>query len=290
PGAPGGAPYRGVHRAAGTGGVARPPLRSGQEPARGPALARGLRERRGVGGARHRRAGVGGGGTRRPALRAGPDQECGPPGRAARRPGRGCLRGSRGDRQRRALLYPGPLRRPRGRRSVVAAPTRPRHAGHRCRRCPPRRSPRARRPVCARGTCRGLARGGGLRGDPTAARVEVQRAVAQGDSSAATLVLYGELLVQANRLRDAELAYRASARDSALGPLAVYRRARVLVRLGDLGATDALSGFAAVYPADTAAPTALYVIGDVLVDRGDWPGAARWFGELLARYPADLRS
>src|SRR5207247_555407 len=38
------------------------------------------------------------------------------------------------------------------------------------------------------------------------------------------------------------------------------------------------------------APTALYVIGDVLVDRGDWAGAARWFGELLARYPADLRS
>jgi len=80
------------------------------------------------------------------------------------------------------------------------------------------------------------------------------------------------------------------ARDSALGPLAIYRRARVLVRLGDPGATDALSGFAATYPADSAAPTALYVIGDVLVDRGDWAGAARWFGELLARYPADLRS
>jgi len=135
-----------------------------------------------------------------------------------------------------------------------------------------------------------LARTLRLHGDPTAARVEVQRAMAQGDSSAATLVFYGEVLVQANRLRDAELAYRAAARDSALGPLAIYRRARVLVRLGDPGATDALSGFAATYASDTAAPTALYVIGDVLVDRGDWPGAARWFGELLARYPADLRS
>ena len=134
-----------------------------------------------------------------------------------------------------------------------------------------------------------LARTLRLHGDPTAARVEVQRAIAQGDSSAATLVFYGEVLVQANRLRDAELAYRAAARDSALGPLAIYRRARVLVRLGDPGATDALSGFAATYASDTAAPTALYVIGDVLVDRGDWPGAARWFGELLARYPADLR-
>src|SRR5437773_483210 len=119
--------------------------------------------------------------------------------------------------------------------------------------------------------------------------------LAAGDSAAAldAFALSGRLLDAARlalRLRDAELAYRASARDSALGPLAVYRRARVLVRLGDPGATDALSGFAAAYPADTAAPTALYVIGDVLVDRGDWPGAARWFGELLARYPADLRS
>src|SRR5204862_431381 len=101
-----------------------------------------------------------------------------------------------------------------------------------------------------------LARTLRLHGDPTAARVEVQRAMAQGDSSAATLVFYGEVLVQANRLRDAELAYRAAARDSALGPLAIYRRARVLVRLGDPGATDALSGFAATYASDTAAPTA----------------------------------
>ena len=135
-----------------------------------------------------------------------------------------------------------------------------------------------------------LARTLRLHGDATAARIQVQRAVAQGDSTAVTLILYGEVLVQANRLRDAELAYRAAARDSLLGPLAIYRRARVLVRLGDPGASDALSGFAATYPADTAAPTALYVIGDVLVDRGDWAGAARWFGELLARYPADLRS
>jgi soluble lytic murein transglycosylase-like protein/Tfp pilus assembly protein PilF len=135
-----------------------------------------------------------------------------------------------------------------------------------------------------------LARTLRLHGDPTAARVEVQRAVTQGDSSAATMLLYGELLVQAGRLADAERAYRAAARDSSVGPLAIYRRGRVLVRLGDPGATDALSGFAATYAGDTAAPTALYVIADLLVERGDWAGAERWFGELLARYPADLRS
>src|SRR5205823_5909954 len=44
------------------------------------------------------------------------------------------------------------------------------------------------------------------------------------------------------------------------------------------------------FPSDTAAPTALYMLGDMLGDRGDWAGAARWFGELIARYPADLRA
>src|SRR3989449_564386 len=76
----------------------------------------------------------------------------------------------------------------------------------------------------------------------------------------------------------------------ALGPLAIYRRARVLVRLADPGAAHALSGVAQTYPADTAAPTALYVLGDWLAERGERAGAARWFAELIQRYPADLRS
>jgi len=122
------------------------------------------------------------------------------------------------------------------------------------------------------------------------ARLEVERALRQGDSSAATLVLAGELLAGAGRYRDAERAYRAAARDSALGALAIYRRARILARLGDAGAPQALSGFAQSFPADTAAPTALYVLGDMFADRGDWAGAARWFAELIARYPADLRA
>src|SRR2546430_15733531 len=28
----------------------------------------------------------------------------------------------------------------------------------------------------------------------------------------------------------------------------------------------------------------------MLADRGEWPGAARWFDELIARYPAALRA
>jgi len=135
-----------------------------------------------------------------------------------------------------------------------------------------------------------LARAMKPHGAASDARLEVERAIRLGDSSAATLVLAGELLAGAGRYRDAERAYRAAARDSALGALAIYRRARILARLGDTGAPEALSGFAQSFPADTAAPTALYVLGDMLADRGEWAGAARWFDELIARYPADLRA
>src|SRR3989442_1611329 len=127
-------------------------------------------------------------------------------------------------------------------------------------------------------------------GGASDARVFVERAVRLGDSSAATLLLLGELQVGAGRYRDAERAYRAAAKDSLVGPLAIYRRARLLVRLGDPGADEALAGFAQTYPADTAAPTALYLIGDMRGERGDAAGAARWFGELIARYPVDPRS
>src|SRR5207253_9786927 len=129
-----------------------------------------------------------------------------------------------------------------------------------------------------------LARAMSPHGAAADARLEVERAVRQGDSGAATLVLRGELLAGAGRLRDAERAYRAATKDAALGPLAIYRRARILVRLGDPGAREALGGFAQSYPSDTAAPTALYVLGDMFADRGGWPGARPWDAALAARY------
>jgi peptidoglycan lytic transglycosylase len=135
-----------------------------------------------------------------------------------------------------------------------------------------------------------LARAMKSHGGASDARQLVQRAVRLGDSSATTLMLLGELLAGAGRYREAERAYRAAAQDSVVGPLAIYRRARILARLGDRGAEAALAGFALTYPADTAAPTALFVIGDMLADRGDAAGAARRFGELIARYPADQRA
>lgn len=122
------------------------------------------------------------------------------------------------------------------------------------------------------------------------ARIHVEHALRRGDSSAATLLLYGELLVAGSHLREAVRAYGAATRDSALGPLAIYRRARVLVRLGDPAAVSALSEFAQRYPSDSAAPGALYILADMLDDRDDWPSAGRWYGELIARYPADPRA
>jgi soluble lytic murein transglycosylase len=135
-----------------------------------------------------------------------------------------------------------------------------------------------------------LARAMKFHGAAAAARVQVERAVQAGDSSAETVVLLGELLAGAGRYREAEHAYGLAAKDPALGPLAIYRRARILSRLGDAGASEALSGFAQTYPADTAAPTALYLLGDMLGDRGDWQGVVHWFGELITRYPADARA
>src|SRR6266700_7842454 len=88
------------------------------------------------------------------------------------------------------------------------------------------------------------------------ARIHVEHALRSGDSSATTLLLYGELLLGSGRLRDAVRAYAAAARDSAIRPLALYRRGRVLVRLDDSTAVAALSGFAERYPADTAPPAA----------------------------------
>ena len=122
------------------------------------------------------------------------------------------------------------------------------------------------------------------------ARIHIEHALHRGDSSATTLLLYGELLVAGNRLRDAVRAYTAASRDSALGPLATYRRARVLVRLGDPGAQQALTDFAQRYAADTAAPGALWILADLLDSRDDWNGAARRYGELIRQYPADGRA
>ena len=135
-----------------------------------------------------------------------------------------------------------------------------------------------------------LARALNRRTTTSDARIHVEHALRRGDSSAATLMLYGELLVAGGRLREAVRSYGAAMRDTTLAPLATYRRARVLVRLGDPRATAALAEFAEHYASDSAAPGALYILADLLDGRDDWAGAARWYGELIANYPTDTRT
>jgi len=122
------------------------------------------------------------------------------------------------------------------------------------------------------------------------ARIHVEHALRRGDSSAATFMLYGELLVSSGRMPEAARAYSAAARDSSVRPLALYRRARVLVRLGDATAPGALASFAQRYPTDTAAAGALYILADLYDGRGDSANATRWYRELITRYPADQRA
>jgi soluble lytic murein transglycosylase len=122
------------------------------------------------------------------------------------------------------------------------------------------------------------------------ARIHVEHALRRGDSSATTLMLYGELLVATGKARDAASAYSAAARDSSVRPLALYRRARVLMRLGDSTGPGALAGFAQRYPTDSAAPGALYLLADMYDDRRDSANATRWYRELINTYPADPRA
>lgn len=125
-------------------------------------------------------------------------------------------------------------------------------------------------------------------GDAPAALVQVRQAVLQGDSSANTLLLWGDLLSGARREREALKADEAAARDSGARALATYRRARVLLRMGDSSAPQALLDFARAYPSDTAAPTALSLAGDRFADRGDSSGAEMMFRELCTAHALDF--
>lgn len=126
-------------------------------------------------------------------------------------------------------------------------------------------------------------------GSQTAALAAVRRAIARGDSSGETLLLEGDALAATGQLWPAERAYRAAARDSTVAARAVYRRARVLSRVGDPGARRALAGFADRYPADSTAPIAVFLIAESLADEGD-TAAAGWFAEVIRRYPDDRRA
>lgn len=130
-------------------------------------------------------------------------------------------------------------------------------------------------------------------GDAAAALVQVRRAVSSGDSSAATLLLLSDLLAGARKegeaLRMTTLAL-AAAGDSSTRAAASYRRARILLRMGDSTAPEALRDFARTYPGDSNAVSALYLAGDRLAERGDSAGAELMFRELCTDHALDPAS
>jgi len=105
---------------------------------------------------------------------------------------------------------------------------------------------------------------------------------------AATPGLAGELFAPPadSAMPSARLPIRD--RRSHVGALAIYRRARVLVRL-EMGAHGRHCRVRAVVPFRYAAPTALYMLGDMRRIGGTGLGGAL-VRRLIARYPADLRA
>lgn len=127
-------------------------------------------------------------------------------------------------------------------------------------------------------------------GDVPAALVQVRRALLSGDSTAATLLVWGDLLAASRKEREALKADEralAVATDSGTKALSTYRRARLLLRMGDSTAPQALLDFAQTYPADSSAVTALYLAGDRLAERGDSSGAEAMFRELCRSHALD---
>ena len=124
-------------------------------------------------------------------------------------------------------------------------------------------------------------------GDLPAAVAEVRGALDQGDSSGSTLLLWADLLAADRRGRQALAAYDAAGRDSATRLLAASRRARLLLRLRDPSAPQALIDFARANPGDSAAPVALYLAADRMAELGDSAGAELTFRELSSAHPPD---
>jgi soluble lytic murein transglycosylase len=98
------------------------------------------------------------------------------------------------------------------------------------------------------------------------------------------------LLAADGRWREASRAYGGAAGDSSVAPLALYRRGRVQARLGDTSAVGTLATVARNFPTDSVAPGALYTLGDMFEARDEWVRAARWYNELIGRYPTDSRA
>ena len=99
---------------------------------------------------------------------------------------------------------------------------------------------------------------------------------------------YASLLASAGRSRDAAAQFAKVPPASKLAPRAAYERARALLRSGDAPrARTELEAVAARHAADeSAASSALYLLGDLAADDGRDDDARAFFRRAAAQYPA----
>lgn len=115
----------------------------------------------------------------------------------------------------------------------------------------------------------------------------VAQAVHAGDSSAATLALWGDILADLRQNTLALNAYTMAERRR--GPesrTAAFNRARMLVRLGrPEAASRALRAFADSFPEHPSAPMAWYLLADLTADQGRVARADTLFRDVARRWP-----
>ena len=126
-------------------------------------------------------------------------------------------------------------------------------------------------------------------GRPREAAAVLEGAAAVGDSSAGMLRRLGDVQAGLGQTREALSAYaRAAASTSDDGSLAAYRRARLLIRSGQVSAGyAALAAFAADRPEHELAPQALYLVADWHRGQGREQAGDSLFAAIGARWPAD---
>ena len=114
-------------------------------------------------------------------------------------------------------------------------------------------------------------------------------AVKEGALTSSDRLRYGTALGDIGRWPEAATQFRGVT-DPALAGHAAYYGARALLRSSDSKATPALERTIRDFPGDTlAASNALYLLGDLALDRGSIDSARTLFRRLVTRYPSSAQ-
>jgi soluble lytic murein transglycosylase len=132
-----------------------------------------------------------------------------------------------------------------------------------------------------------VARAAAVAGMPDRAVSGYERALAAGQGGAEARFGYATALARLNRYADAALQFSLVRAPASLAASAAYQRARALVRDGQLiEGRAALLGVARRYARDTvAAPSALFLLGDLAADDQSDSLARRYYQRLTLQFP-----